>query len=838
MAVDFDASVVEQYATRASYVDDGHFNDGDRMYIYRQYQIENSITFDETDEGKSYRVYAYDYYHNAKQLWGVLVGKKGYEEAASFTQAAKDSMVWDNARTVRFRSFVRSNYAGCISAGRGAYYPDYCISNWVSSGGPTLNVPLELKHLGSRIVLTPRNNGTELSSVEICLDWHDYKRSDNNDTNTHDNEETGITDALAQERAEAVAAVYNRMCMPSGVDIKNEVLYAMPKAYYEAHPSSLEDVETEDHDAEGANFAHYQNNTLSAEQVTNLVQRAVFNHLNGNCYLITIPYDISTDNQGEILVLPSFTRFKVRLRDVNNGDVGTAPGTESEYHIFCLSDIMNGASPKYPNGLEMRPGRSYRFSVGYRYQNITITDASDLSWDEQTAVDESSPVDATAIPDNIYDWWSTVMNTAAKNALSDGTFNPDFQLDSQAKFLSFIKLVNGTASTKNGTELKHAYTITKQFSGDDTNQKVEGWYDEAQTLPGVDTMWVRKKLDNEPGHVWNDPSFDFSDYIFFDRFYPQNGDVPAHVIEEYIHEPFSFYDNLTSQTLTVSLTGDLDLSDWFIDPIGNSDSNPFEGNFDGGIFTLKNVNVNGGYLFGYINNSIVRNLSVVSTHKTALVNYAKGTNYVAGISIDANAAGASVLNEITSGTTNIVGCIHQGTSTAGMVGTAIGKISMYGCMEAGTILPEGTFAGAALCGTDATGSLSPQMPLDKNVVWGKFMCNYYDKTHNPKAHAVGTAADNYRVGEYIRGYKSSILKAHVDNRLSAKNAYNPNYYGNAPYKAMNAAIYHYNKHVEKENQKCLVHFEVTNTTFDYLYPQLVTGEPGDEYNIDIPSEKS
>lgn len=840
-AVNFDASVVDAFATKATYIDNGGFNDGDRMYILRHYRMDDG-TYDETAGAKSYRVYSYDYYRNNRQRWGVLPGKTGSEGLEYFTQTVKDSLVWDNAKTVRFRSITRSNFAGSITASRSAYYPDYCLSDWISSGGPTLNIPMELKHLGSRIVVSPRNNGTQLSAVEICLDWQDYKRADNNDTNTHDDEETAISDALAQERAAAVAAVYNRMCMPSGINMLDESMFAMPKDYYDAHPGSgpvngLEDVETEIHDTPGATFAHVPNNTLTAAEVTAQVQRPVFNRLNNSCYLITIPYDISTDDQGEILVLPPFTRFKVRLYDVNNGDLSTAPGVESEYHILCLTDITDGSGqPKYPDGLEFRPGRSFRFNVGYRYQHLEITDASDLAWDAQTAADENAPVDVQSQPDNAYAWWVNAMDVAAETAMATGDFSPDFQIDDQMKFLSFTSLVNGTASTKNGTELVHAWTRTGIFGA---QELVEGWYDENETIAG-DTTWVRLKKTytqfwNNPDYV-NSATFDFEDYIFFDRFYPQNGDVPAYVVEEYVSFPFSFYDIFTNQTLKVVLAADLDMADWRLEPVGNDAANPFQGNFDGGNHTLSEVNVRGGCLFGYVDDACIRNLYVESTHNTALADAVSGVSRIAGISMKTNATGASLINSIADSTTIVVGCIHEGTSGTGMVGTAAKGFTMYACMEAGTI-QDGTYTGGALCGNNAAGVLAPQ-PGDKDVKWGRFMCNYYDKTHNPLATAVGGTADAYRPGEYIRGYKSSILKAHVDNMLPAKADYNPNYYGHAAFRAMNAAIRRYNEVIAGTDQTCNAKYTVSDNTFDYLYPELEAGAPDEHADIDIPAEKS
>ena len=52
-AVNFDASIADAFSTRATYVNDGSFNEGDIITIYRQYS-EDGKTFADT---KDYRVY-------------------------------------------------------------------------------------------------------------------------------------------------------------------------------------------------------------------------------------------------------------------------------------------------------------------------------------------------------------------------------------------------------------------------------------------------------------------------------------------------------------------------------------------------------------------------------------------------------------------------------------------------------------------------------------------------------------------------------------------------------------------------------------------------------------
>lgn len=823
-AVNFDASYVTPYEVKATPSVLGDFSNGDRMTIFRQYWDDAAGKFDDSPASMCYRVYYRDLYNQSEldKKWVVVTGAKGKDPEITtgldaigrFTQTAADSLKWDNNLTTRFRGFCRSNYASIGS--RASYYPDFSLSDWIAASGPTLDIPLKFTHLGSRIVISVRNEGNRLYKVEVCLDWEDYKRIDNNDTITHDEEESTISDALAQQRADAVRAVYERMCMPSGVNVFDGTLYAMDKTYYDGH-SSLADVETEIHDYPGADYAHVPFGTLTPAQIVSDVQRPVFNIINNSAYFITIPYDFSSDpsTQAEVLTFPEFTRFKVYLYDVNNGDLSNHSGSESQYHIFCLSDIKDASNnTKYPNGLCMDQCRSYQFRVGYRYDTFTVTSVDDFGWADEVLADIDTPIDEVPTPTTSFSWWQQIMNDAAADAIVTNNYNPVFPIDSYEKFASFVSLVNGTATTKDGSEgIEPAYT-TIDVGG--TPTKVTGWYRPSEVFEN-DTTWLRRGGVDEPG-------FDSSDFIFYDQYHPQNGDVPAYVQEEYLHGPYPFYNAEVFKDFVVSLEMDLDLSDWDLTAIGDYASGAsFRGIFNGNMHTIKNVNVPGGYIFDYLQSGSILNLKVESTHPTALVNQADGSCHIVGVSLKADSAAASLVQTVT-GASKIVGCIHEGAAGAGLVGEASAPFMMYGCMQTSADL-----SGGALCSVATNGALAPQ---DGTVKWGDFMCCFYDKLHSPSATAVGGAADAYQPQEYIRGGKSSYLKAHADDMSKYSG-----HYGRAPFRAMNAAIYYYNANLAGTKYQCDCHFVMTNSAgYDNNYPQLVPLAPDASFNINIPAQ--
>ena len=187
-AVNFNTSIAEPFATRASYNTDGGFNENDQITIFRQYSNDNGATFAPKREG--YRVYSYQAKNvtgtniRINTLWKVKPGKQGYEPAHGnipFPQTEADSLTWDDGRTVRFRAWGMSNLSGCLDNGKwDSFYPDFYMSSWVTASGPSSDIPLTMRHLGCRIAISPFS-GNQLQEIEICTEYEDYMREDNAD---------------------------------------------------------------------------------------------------------------------------------------------------------------------------------------------------------------------------------------------------------------------------------------------------------------------------------------------------------------------------------------------------------------------------------------------------------------------------------------------------------------------------------------------------------------------------------------------------------------------------------------------------------------------------------
>ena len=192
--------------------------------------------------------------------------------------------------------------------------------------------------------------------------------------------------------------------------------------------------------------------TKSASDIAANVQHPVFNANDGRLYMMSIPFDMSAEAAGKELVLPACTRFKVWLYDVNNGDRNTtgSTGSESNYHIFVLSDIKDkNGEALFKDGLTLKAGYSYLFSVGYHYNKLTITAEDDFSWEEQDLGSQEAHDEAVQQDNLDFSWWTGAYIRAAVDALYNGKdFLPEFSIADQKQFLSFIKLVNGTAATR------------------------------------------------------------------------------------------------------------------------------------------------------------------------------------------------------------------------------------------------------------------------------------------------------------------------------------------------------------------------------------------------------
>lgn len=832
-AVNFDASFAEPFATRATSNRDGSFNQDDRMVIYRQYYNPEKRAFDEDTE--AFRTYKFDYSYATNTSiflgngWKVDPGRKGSNgrengNPKTFVQTANDSLTWENGTTVRFRAWALSNLYGCLRGGDwSSYYPDFSVSDWVTASGPTLQIPLYLKHVGCRICIRPRS-GNVIQKIEISTDEADYRREDNAGSSTDDaNDKSPETSSsedpsvlIAQQKAENVKAVYNRMCWPGGVDFNNG-LKALTKEYVN------DNVNYATIEEDAAQMIAFGDKT--PDDIESLAQRPQFNSNNGYYYMVTIPYDMSNGAQsGQSITLPPYTRFRVWLRDVNNGDKSGTGQQESTYHLFCLNDIVqvdeetHTETPAFPDGLTLRGGYSYDFLVGYHYKTLKVTTDNNFSWTDNNDVADGSASDVSPdVPEGTnYAWWKKGLDDAIAAALAPSSsgerkaYEPEFELSDLKEVCEFIRLVNGTAATKT-TGLARA----RRSETNSDNGSKYWWY---RTLfESADTTWVTKEQAEAEG------------YVFYNKYVPSNGDVAAYSIEELLDAPFSFYDSSVQKRLKVTITAPIDFQDVPMEGM----SQPFCGYLDGGMKSLTNLNLTNGYLFENLTNAVVTNLSIDTWRSLGLVNEA--TNSVlAGISIKASPC-KSLAQKMT-GTCYVVGCIMQGENGEALVGTA-DNLTMMGCMQ--TV--SGLGGGGALLASYATGAgefFAPQTA--EKVGWGRLMCCYYDVTRSPQARAVGGKDYSYKPQQYVRGQYTCYLCALEDHLLNDKSYYSKlsggelmYYYGLAPYKAMNSAIYYYNKLSTGKAYPCKAHFEVHSAGYNHRYPQLLSGAPtaGDYVNV-------
>lgn len=802
--VSFSASMAEPFRTRSTYRHDGSFNEGDQMRIFRQYAVEgsNNTQFDANKEAfRTYYLkvnYAAGTSVSLDNDWLPMAGKlKSDSLGKTEKQDAGDSLTWENGKTVRFRAWGRSNLSGALNSGtKGNYYPDYTVSDWVTVSGPTQNIPLTMRHIACRIGLTNKA-GNQFSSATICTDPKDYN----------------TPEELAQ-----VMAAYHKMCMPAGVDDKTFLLTAMTTDRYD-NTASFEDFEK---DTTGI----VKIGDKASSLICTDVQRPVFNGNNGRLYLMSIPFDMSEEDAGKEITLPVCTRFKVWLYDVNNGDRNTTnnnPGSESNYHIFALSDIKDAeGNTAYPNGLTLKAGYSYLFNVGYRYDHLTITASDNFSWEEQDLGSKDSNNEAVQQNGLDFSWWTNAYIKAAKEALNEGKdFLPEFSIADQRQFITFIKLVNGTAATRM-SGLKRG-DVRKDENGNEIKDK-----------DGFKTYWWilenEKDENGDPKQITMEEAQTMG-YVFYPHFYPTVSTQKAHVIEDYVQGPMDFYDTDFGNRYKVALTADLDLYDWQLSSIGEDSKKPFRGNFLGNGHTLRNMNMTSGYLFDHVMDGAISNLKIESTHPTCLLNtaVASGTTgwgcYIAGISMLCPSTTNSIATSLT-GASYVVGCIHVGDAGGALVGSA-DNLTMLGCMQAAAGIPEKS---GALLGGYASGAKAFFAPQSKdNLTWGSFMCNYYDVEKSPSTHAVGSTADAYLPQQYIRGSKSHILKAKNDYLLGAKDDYDKltanmklEIYGLAPWKAMNYAIAKYNASKTGQSYPCEMQYKASETGYSHLYPALVS----------------
>ncbi len=858
-AVDFTPSMADCFITRAtSYTskDDGSFNQNDRMRIFRNYWNNQTNTWESQE---AYRTYYLKYKYGEGNIslgtnWLPVSGAKGYDDIDGdgtyepFIQKDVDSLTWDNGRTLRFRAWSLSNFHNALNnASKTYFYPDFCIADWVNASGPTQGIPLVLAHQGSRLAFKVLDgSGNTLRRVEICAGlepgdagydeaWQDYKYADNADNTTNDNAsgEAGKSDAEAKAEYDLVTSVYQRMCMPAGVDMARGTLKAVDTAAWNAlTDAQVRKLEEQDESI----FVRYGKKTPAEIKA---VKRPFFCGINGSYYLITIPYDMSNDLslQGEVLVLPPCTRFRVYIYDVNNGDEQGTGGYEGGYHIFTLSDIKDGAgNPAFPNGLKLEAGASHTFRVGYRYGYLTVVVDKQLSWIEQDESQSAGTDEAVTRPVSTsadYSWWKSAIHKACLDAESGSDYAPEFHISNEQEFLEFINLVNGTATTATSG----LYRLVKTYKETNVGGQI--------VKEPKEYGWSTRNSQYSPQWIEEDEA-EAMGYIFFDHYYPANADKKAYYDRDYLRGPFSFYDDNLRLNFRVVLDADIDLHDWSLESIGNALANPFMGHFNGNAHTLSNLNMQNEYLFGYINGNApdgaaITNLKIESTHPTALLDTGINPTYIAGVSLHAPSTTNSIARSLTMapgvrGVSYVVGCIHVGDAGGALVGTA-SSVNMFGCMQAARGITGGALVGSEQ--QDAAGNylLRPQISLasqrsGQNLglkpSFANFMCNYYDTTLSPSAKAVGTTTDDYSLCEYIRGRSTDILRAKNDyiikdvplSTLLAQNY--ALYYGLAPWKAMNYAIWWYNQYRGMAHP-CTMHFEGSADSYKHQYPKLVAG---------------
>ena len=822
--VNFNASYVEPFLTKGTtYNSNGAVNSGDILTIYRQYSKDGGRTFDLEDE--AYRVYHY----NARTAsggavvlsreWMVKPGEYGCdrrEGGTPFVQTEADSLIWETDVTTRFRAWGLSNYAGALNNQNAwsGFYPDFTVADWVPVSGPTEQLSLPLRHLGCRISFVPKP-GNRLFKVELCTDAKDYEWDDNageDDTNPDDKDK--LTNAT--EIAEQVKAVYNKMCMPGGVDIETGSLLALSQDYKDEHPKGP--------DFQGAKFAEIFEQMVkypTDQDVATAAVRPGFALADYKMYMIAIPYDMQT---GHLLTLPPETRFRIYIRDVNGGDLnqGSEWEGEEQYHIFSLSNIEG-----FDDGLQLQAGYSYEFTVGYHYNKLQVELSNTLSWNEQdartgTAMEQQGGIGE---PSTKLAWWKDALQEAAESMSSSIIYDPQFKISTAAQFEEFLQLVNGEGLPSEKLSKASRAEVNPDRENDDSFKGAEKyiwWYKDKNVDPEKhDTIFSsRSKLEAEG-------------YIFYKAYHPSDGDQTARVEESYLDGPYSFRDNRFDHGFTVKVMNDIDFTDYrFTNPVGKDASHPFGGIFrsaDDQLYSLRNLNIQGDYLFGHVEKGAVIGLRIEGTHPIGVVD--QGTEvYLLGLSLKTNSPQSGGLAASLTGSSYVVGCIQEGSSGGPLVGSA-NNLMMYGCMQT---LPG--LSGGALLGGYATGAKEFFKPLEKPK-WGGLMCSYYDISRSPQAKPVGGKDYTYLPQQYVRGLRTTSLCGLKDFLLERPGHYDHltpdqkiEFYGLAPWRAMNAAIYAFNQTALGQLTPCPVQFEM-DEVYTNRYPRLKVGKPTEGIDV-------
>lgn len=422
-AVTFNPSV-ESIMSRA--INHDGFNNGDIINIYPSYGTTggsfkpetNWVQYQlnqETDAGG----------HVISSKWEVNTTALKYRSTVKQTLA--DTISWSNTDPVRFRAWGKSSISN---------YNDYLFADFSSVAGPTQSVPLVFKHLGCRIGFTPRV-GNIILKINVCTDAKYYT-----------DETGGLT---AQQQVDNVKAIWNQTCVPGGIEMYSNC----DNDGYTWGTTT--DVDTRQPDygvlmaqpATGTSLVRAKQYT-SANIPTNTA-RPAWNSIEGIFYTIVCPYELSSDNYGNLITLPPYTRFEVYIYDVNNGDAANTTKYEGDCHTFALRDVKKDNVAIYADGMTLQSNYSYMFTVGYYYDQLTVTPADSFAWTTVNSGSFTGNNNQPTSSDADYLWWQDAINTAADAAYASSTpvadISPVFNISTVSQWKAFVNIVNGNLPT-------------------------------------------------------------------------------------------------------------------------------------------------------------------------------------------------------------------------------------------------------------------------------------------------------------------------------------------------------------------------------------------------------
>ena len=180
------------------------------------------------------------------------------------------------------------------------------------------------------------------------------------------------------------------------------------------------------------------------------------------------------------------------------------------------------------------------------------------------------------------------------------------------------------------------------------------------------------------------------------------------------------YGDVNGDGSTASLITELTTSTGWM-PIGNSETNSFQGTFDGNGHRIDNIlierEVTMQALFGYIKNATIKNVTIdgSATNSTTngysyagLVGWSYGTSYINNctneVDVTSNSSNGYIggILAINGGTLTISNCVNKGNiseglSAGGIIGYTNGTLTIINSHNTGTITQEkGNYAGGIL----------------------------------------------------------------------------------------------------------------------------------------------